>query len=110
MPIMNIESLWKELGIMLVVELRYTQPIEIIEQYLQAHRDFLQQYYDEGIFIASGPQEPRVGGIIIANTDKETMNNIIQQDPFHKNAIAEYSITVFTAVKHCEALRPLLTP
>jgi uncharacterized protein YciI len=93
---------------MLIVELEYLKPLEEVEKHLVAHRDFLQIYYDNGTFIASGPKDPRTGGIIIAATNKDNMQTIIEQDPFYIHGIGKYSITCFDPVKICPQLKELV--
>jgi len=95
---------------MLVIDILYTGSLDKIDQVLAEHRNFLQKYYDLGILLASGPKNPREGGIIIALVNKNQMEIIIQEDPFYKNNLASYKITEFNPVKYCEALRPLISP
>ena len=45
-----------------MVSLQYKVPLSMVEQHLPAHRFFLEQQYQAGTFIASGPKEPRTGG------------------------------------------------
>jgi len=92
---------------MVIIELNYKKPIEQVDAYLAEHRYFLQRHYDNGTLIASGPKNPRTGGIIVANSDKETMSEIIKEDPFYINEIADYNITEFEAVKLCKELSGL---
>ena len=89
---------------MVIVELNYKKTIEEVDAHLAEHRDFLQRHYDNGTLIASGPKNPRTGGIIVAHADKETMSEIIKEDPFYINGIADYKITEFDAVKKCKEL------
>ncbi|MCD6045539.1 MAG: uncharacterized protein K0R48_702 [Gammaproteobacteria bacterium] len=89
---------------MLIIELTYQKPLSEIEKYLVAHREWLDQYYEKGLLIASGPKHPRDGGIIIALTDKETAAKLIQEDPFYKQGLAHYKITEFEPVKYCKEL------
>jgi uncharacterized protein YciI len=49
-----------------VVILRYLVDLETILRHREDHVKFLQIYYAKGIFIVSGPQKPRSGGIIVA--------------------------------------------
>jgi uncharacterized protein YciI len=93
---------------MLIVELIYKKPLEQVEAYLAEHRDFLNTYYDDGTFLASGPKEPRKGGVILALCDQDKMAEIIKQDPFCINDIADYKLTEFHVVKCCEALESIL--
>ena len=61
-------------------------------------------------FIASGPQNPRVGGLIMMKADnREAVNTIIVEDPFHINGIADYQIVEFTPTMFLtEELKTLL--
>ena len=46
--------------------------------------------------IASGRKIPRTGGIILSNlSDQKKLLNIIEEDPFKKNNLAEYEIIEF---------------
>ncbi len=75
---------------MFIVILTYKKPLSEIDKYLQAHRDYLAEHYADGDFIASGPQNPRIGGVImIKAADNEAVNSIISQDPFNINDIAD---------------------
>ncbi len=48
-------------------------------------------------FIASGPQSPRVGGVImIKGESRAAVEAIIAQDPFNINGVADYQIIEFT--------------
>ncbi len=91
---------------MIVVQLTYLVSNNEVDKYLNAHREFLDYYYKQGLLIASGPMKPRTGGIIIAaTTDKAYLESIFKQDPFHLAEIASYEFIEFTPVKHCEELK-----
>lgn len=92
----------------MIVELIYKKPLEEVDNVLQAHRTFLQTCYDKGLFLASGPKNPRTGGIIIALTDQETMQTLIEQDPFHQAGVADYKITEFNPVLRHEVIENIL--
>lgn len=82
---------------MFIVILTYKQPLEEVDCFLQAHRDYFARYYAAGDFITSGPQTPRVGGVIMLKADNRvTVDTIISQDPFHINSIADYQIVEFS--------------
>lgn len=93
---------------MFVIDLEYIKNFEEIDALRPKHRELLQKYYDLGILLASGPKNPRTGGVIIALGAREIIEKMIQEDPFYINQCAEYKITEFEAVKHCEALKDLL--
>ncbi|MFT4245551.1 MAG: YciI family protein [Micrococcaceae bacterium] len=71
-----------------------------MEKYLEQHAEFLDKYYAEGIFIASGRKVPRTGGIILANADSRAeVGRIISEDPFWVKRIADYEIIEFEPTK-----------
>lgn len=82
---------------MFIAILTYKKPLEEVDRFLQAHREYLAEHYAAGDFIASGPQTPRIGGVIMMKAEsRETVNAIIAEDPFHINGIADYQIVEFT--------------
>ena len=50
---------------MFIAILTYKKPLSEVDKHLQAHREYLAENYAAGRFIASGPQTPRVGGVIV---------------------------------------------
>ena len=95
---------------MFIAILTYKKPIEEVDRFLQAHRDYLVEHYAAGDFIASGPQTPRIGGVIMIKADnREAVVSIIVQDPFNINGIADYQIVEFTPTMFCnEELKTIL--
>lgn len=82
---------------MFIAILTYKKPLEEVDHFLQAHRDYLAEHYAAGDFIASGPQTPRIGGVIMIKADnRAAVDSIIAQDPFNINDIADYQIVEFT--------------
>ncbi|MFK7791601.1 MAG: YciI family protein [Devosiaceae bacterium] len=80
-----------------VIELHYTtDDLSKIDALLDAHMAFIDAQYDAGIFLASGPKVPRVGGVILAKGDDlEVMKDLMKQDPFMIEGVADYSYTAF---------------
>lgn len=79
---------------------RYLKPIDEIERVLPAHRAFLDRCYESGLFIVSGPQEPRSGGVIVAaDAPRSRIEEALTQDPFVREGISEYEIIEFHATK-----------
>lgn len=90
---------------MFIVILTYKKNIEEIEKKLMEHIQFLDKYYENSKFIISGRRNPRNGGIIIVNSDiLEEVNEIIKEDPFYKNDLADYEMIEFTPTKSNECL------
>jgi uncharacterized protein YciI len=94
---------------MFIIQLTYKTPIHEVDKYLQAHREFLDYYYRQGLLIASGPMKPRTGGIIIAATnDKSQLEAIFKKDPYYLAEIADYQFVEFTPVMHCAELKEII--
>ena len=90
---------------MFIVSLSYIQPLEKIEEFLAEHRIFLDKFYQRGKFLMSGRKEPRTGGIILVNAkDLDELNQIIEQDPFYRQKIANYQVIEFYPSKVAEGL------
>ena len=95
---------------MFIINLTYIEPLEAVEKHLQEHINFLDHYYAEGLFIASGRKNPRTGGIILMQgKNKEVVQEIIRQDPFYKNKIAQYDIIEFEASKYCPEFETIIS-
>lgn len=83
---------------MYIINLNYKKSLPDVDKHIEEHKVFLKKYYDNGQFLLSGRKNPRTGGIIIANvSNEEEVKGIIAEDPFYKNAIADYIIIDFTA-------------
>jgi len=95
---------------MFIAILTYKKPLSEVDKYLQAHREYLAENYAAGNFITSGPQTPRVGGVIMMRVaSREAVDALIKQDPFHINAISDYQIVEFTPTMFCnDSLKSLL--
>lgn len=92
---------------MFVLILTYKAPIEKVLELLDAHRCYLNKYYATGNFLASGPQVPREGGIILCQAkNRAEVEKIIKEDPF--NAIADYQIIEFDPNQSVEGFKELL--
>ena len=88
---------------MFIAILTYKKPLEDVDRFLQAHREYLAEHYAAGDFIASGPQTPRVGGVILMKAESRAkIDSIIEQDPFNINGIADYRIVEFTPTMFVE--------
>ncbi len=88
---------------MFIAILKYKKPLEVVDCFLQAHRDYLAEHYAAGNFITSGPQTPRVGGVIMIKAENRTaVDAIIAKAPFNINGIADYQIVEFTPTMFCD--------
>lgn len=85
---------------MFIIKVSYKKGLEEVDKFLLEHRAFLDLGYQKNFLIASGPQNPRVGGIILSQlTDRQKLEAFLAHDPFTLNDIASYEIIEFTPVK-----------
>jgi uncharacterized protein YciI len=81
---------------MFVILLHYLKPLSEVDRFVDEHRAFLERHYAAGHFLLSGRQEPRTGGVILADAPtREQIEAIVGEDPFHREQIARYEIVEF---------------
>ncbi|WP_271272092.1 YciI family protein [Aliamphritea hakodatensis] len=94
---------------MFIVSITYQRPLSEIEACLEEHIAFLNHHYASGTFLASGPKQPRTGGVILATaTTREALETILEEDPFKREQLAHYEITEWLANRSTPGLEPLL--
>ena len=85
---------------MFVFILDYLVPLQQVDTYLEAHRQFLDTHYRDGKLLASGARPERVGGVIISTaTSIKEARKIMESDPFYVHKVAKYTIFEFDATK-----------
>jgi uncharacterized protein YciI len=69
---------------------------------IAAHRQFLQQGYEAGRFLLSGPTIPPKGGVLIARAQSlEELKAFLADEPYCKAKVMQFSkITEFSPVQH----------
>ena len=77
---------------MFIITLTYLKPAEEIDKLLAAHREYLREQYDNGMFLMSG----RLVG--------SAMDAIIELDPFKEAGAASYTITEFVPTMTADIL------
>ncbi len=93
---------------MYVVVLKYVKPIEEVNRVVAPHRAYLDTLLESGVLIASGPQNPRTGGVfLIKGIERTELDKHIENDPFFIEGIAEYSVIDFDPIKHNPVLKGL---
>ena len=94
---------------MFIAILTYKKPIEEVEKNLAEHIKFLDKYYENKKFLISGRRNPRTGGIILVNSDSlEEVSQIIREDPFYVNNLADYEIIEFIPTKFISRLSDII--
>jgi len=83
-----------------IVEARYTVPFERMREAVPRHRAWLQQGYDQGLFLCSGPKEPPTGGYLLARAQSaDVLKAMFEDEPFTKEGLATFTFTEFQPVK-----------
>jgi len=80
--------------------LTYKVPIERIMESAPAHRALLDTYYENGKILFSGIQCSKEGGAIIMKGSEQDVEDLIQNDPFYTEGLADYATTVFEVRRH----------
>ena len=91
-----------------IITINYTAPLEAVEKIREKHRNFLDRGYALGLFIASGPNNLRTGGIILAYGNLDEIKALLQEDPFITEKVASYSYHSFDPVKHAKAFEAFI--
>ncbi|MBD1576790.1 GTP cyclohydrolase [Vibrio sp. S11_S32] len=91
-----------------LLSLTYQVELDKIEKHLDDNIKYLDHHYDLGHFLASGRKVPRSGGVILANVHtREILDDILSEDPFKLNDIADYDIIEFIPTKTSKELSHL---
>lgn len=81
---------------MFIISLTYKTELSEVDKHISAHISYLEKYYASGKFIASGRKVPRTGGVILVNrTNRDELDIIIKDEPFHIAGIADYDVAEF---------------
>ncbi|MBB1397254.1 YciI family protein [Pseudoalteromonas sp. SG44-8] len=85
---------------MFVVSLTYVCDMSEVDKHLNSHIEYLNKQYSNGVFLASGRKEPRIGGVILARAEsREALEQILSEDPFKIYGLASYEVTEFIPSK-----------
>ncbi len=90
-----------------LIILRYRRPLDEIAARTEAHRSYLKFLQVEGILLASGPFDPRVGGALLVrlpDDDPAALDRIRDGDPFFQEGLANYELLPWKPVIGTELL------
>ena len=94
---------------MFILILSYLKPIEEVDKYLQAHKDYLDSKYKSGEIIVSGRKNPRTGGIIICRgTNREEVQKLVDEDPFSIHQVTAYDIIEFEPTSYADGFEKFI--
>lgn len=92
-----------------IIDLHYLAALEELDSAMASHVAFLDKHYEAGHFITSGRKVPRTGGIILAVADsKQEAESWMNEDPFVKLRLSNFTVTEFLASKSDPAFKKLL--
>jgi uncharacterized protein YciI len=76
--------------------IRYRRPLDEVVEVTEQHRAYLSDLKDEGLLIASGPMDPRNGGILLLNVPDDDVNGCLDRirdgDPYVTFGLAQYEM------------------
>lgn len=79
-----------------VAVIRYRKPLDEVVVHQEEHRAYLRELHERGILLASGPQEPRSGGILLLRVAEEeglaALDAIRDGDPYTRAGVAQYEL------------------
>lgn len=79
-----------------VAILRYRRPLEEVMHVTEQHRAYLRELKEEGILLASGPMDPRAGGVLLLRVPDDdvsgTLDRVRDGDPYVTFGLAQYEV------------------
>lgn len=82
--------------------LRYRRPLTEIEAITEAHRAYLRGLKEQGLLLASGPLDPRTGGMFLLRVQDANpladLDAVRNGDPFYQAGLATYEPLVWNVV------------
>ena len=91
-----------------MVIVRYRRPLPEIEAVTEAHRAYLRELQDRGVLVASGPMDPRFGGMWLVRVQDENpvadLDALRDGDPFCKAGLANYELLPWKVLQGKEGL------
>ncbi len=84
-----------------LIEITYTASPEEIDSVTLVHRNYIQTGFDSGMLLYSGPQNPRIGGIVLGRANsREEIEAFFASDPYKLQKVADHRIVEFAPLKH----------
>ncbi|HEY0995370.1 MAG TPA: YciI family protein [Gemmatimonadaceae bacterium] len=76
--------------------IRYRRPLDEVQNVQEAHRTYLGELKESGLLIASGPMDPRTGGVLLLSVPdddvQEALDKIRDEDPYVTFGLAQYEL------------------
>jgi uncharacterized protein YciI len=72
---------------------RYRKPLDEVLEVIDDHLAHLRELKRKGLLLASGPLDPRNGGVLLLRVpDVATLDAVRDEDPFTKVGCAQYEL------------------
>ncbi len=78
-----------------VILIRYRRSLEDVQAVTPAHRAYLATLKEAGTLLASGPFDPRTGGMLVLrlpDDDPGALDRVRDDDPFWQQGIANHEL------------------
>ncbi|MFD2206398.1 YciI family protein [Kiloniella antarctica] len=94
---------------MFVIQLKFSDNKSQASQFMDGHKEWIKQGFNDGVFLVVGSLQPNLGGGILAHaTTMAELQNRVSQDPFVAQNIVTTEISEITPAKTDERLKFLL--
>jgi uncharacterized protein YciI len=94
-----------------IVLIRYRRPLDEVVANTDDHRAYLRTLRARGMLLASGPFDPRTGGMLLLRLPAEgttaALDAVRDGDPFWQRGIAQYELLLWNPVIGGEGLDTL---
>lgn len=91
--------------------IRYRKPFPEVEPHLEGHRAYLRGLFEQKLLLASGPLDPRTGGVLLLRVPDDSvgpsLDRIRDDDPFTLAGVAQYELLPWNPVIGREGLDSL---
>jgi len=82
---------------MFIVELKFAENKSKAGQFMEGHNAWLQQGFDDGVFLLAGSLQPNLGGAVVAHgVSRADLEARVNEDPFVAEGIVSAGITELT--------------
>jgi uncharacterized protein YciI len=101
-----------------IIVIRYRLPLEEVQKVTDEHRAYLRSLKAAGTLIASGPMDPRSGGMLLLRVPdgdvQQSLTEIRNGDPFFQKNVGNYELLPWKLEKkswtNCRSARQSLRP
>lgn len=78
---------------MFVVVLRFAEHRAEAPRWMEGHKAWLQQGFEDGVFLLAGSLQPQLGGAVLAHhTHREALQQRVDADPFVAQGVVSAEI------------------